>query len=101
MRVAATGRFERSITSAPAPSVGRTVSQSRAVHPRVDGLHWACAWRADTARNPGGRDGRHHWLCLTLIGMLGEALAALALLALVGRGIRHTVRRSRPPKATA
>jgi hypothetical protein len=37
----------------------------------------------------------------TLIGMLGEAIATLALLALVGRGIRHTVRRSRPPKATA
>lgn len=36
----------------------------------------------------------------TLIGLVGEAIAALALLGLVGRGVHHIIRQSRALRAT-
>jgi hypothetical protein len=36
----------------------------------------------------------------TLIGFVGEAIAGLALLGLVGRGVHYVIRHSRAPTAT-
>ncbi|HMJ00988.1 MAG TPA: hypothetical protein VK488_14220 [Gaiellaceae bacterium] len=36
----------------------------------------------------------------TLIGFVGEAIAVLALLALVGRGVHYMIRHSRARKVT-